>query len=62
MTSRWAKVAHSLTFWENHPHATGHENSLTLKVFALNFLVAYGPLLLTSFVYVRQAGLYKQNI
>lgn len=39
--------------WENHEHQTEHDNSLTLKVFALNFFVAYGSLILTSYIYVR---------
>lgn len=49
----WAETAKSLTTWENHAHQTQHDNSLTKKVFALNFFVAYGSLLLTSYIYVR---------
>ncbi|KAM0790940.1 hypothetical protein ACM66B_004245 [Microbotryomycetes sp. NB124-2] len=52
VTGLWQATASRLTEWENHAHETEHEKSLTLKVFALNFLVAYGSLLLTSFVYI----------
>ncbi|KAI5477477.1 Calcium-activated chloride channel family protein [Pseudohyphozyma bogoriensis] len=48
----WSATATKLTDWENHPHQTEHDYSLTLKVFSLNFFVAYGSLLLTSYVYI----------
>ncbi|GAA5907782.1 hypothetical protein JCM6882_004555 [Rhodosporidiobolus microsporus] len=48
----WRFTATQLTSYENHPHQTEHEASLTIKVFALNFVSAYGNLLLTSFVYI----------
>ncbi|KAL8277249.1 hypothetical protein RQP46_010318 [Phenoliferia psychrophenolica] len=37
-------------------YLTSHANSLTLKVFALNFFVAFGSLLLTSYVYIPFGG------
>ncbi|KAM0748366.1 DUF590-domain-containing protein [Meredithblackwellia eburnea MCA 4105] len=52
VTALWDNVAHRLTNWENHEHETAHANSLTLKVFALNFFVAYGSLILTSYIYI----------
>ncbi|GAA6022675.1 hypothetical protein JCM10207_008577 [Rhodosporidiobolus poonsookiae] len=48
----WHWVATQLTNYENHPRQTEYETSLTFKVFALNFVSAYGNLLLTSYVYI----------
>ncbi|GAA6043352.1 hypothetical protein JCM8097_008045 [Rhodosporidiobolus ruineniae] len=48
----WHFTASKLTTFENHPHQTDHESSLTLKIFALQLVSAYGNLLLTSFVYI----------
>ncbi|KAK4695877.1 anoctamin-10, partial [Phenoliferia sp. Uapishka_3] len=55
-TALWNSTANKLTVWENHPHQTEHENSRTLKVFALNFFVAFGSLLLTSYIYIPFGG------
>ncbi|CEQ41706.1 SPOSA6832_03452, partial [Sporobolomyces salmonicolor] len=52
VTSLWQLTAAKLTSFENHPRHTEHEASLTIKIFALNFVSAYGNLLLTSFVYI----------
>ncbi|GAA5877867.1 hypothetical protein JCM8547_002701 [Rhodosporidiobolus lusitaniae] len=52
VSALWHFTASKLTNYENHPRQTDHEASLTLKVFALNFVAAYGNLLLTSFVYI----------
>ncbi|KAK4055391.1 hypothetical protein OIO90_003229 [Microbotryomycetes sp. JL221] len=57
VTGLWQTTASRLTDYENHAHETEHDKSLTLKVFALNFLVAYGSLLLTSFVYIPFGGI-----
>ncbi|SCZ87275.1 BZ3500_MvSof-1268-A1-R1_Chr2-2g04741 [Microbotryum saponariae] len=48
----WGTTAQRLTKFENHTHQTEHDQSLTLKTFALNFFVAYGSLVLTSYVYI----------
>ncbi|GAA5985026.1 hypothetical protein JCM10908_002492 [Rhodotorula pacifica] len=48
----WAMTAGKLTAFENHPRQSEHEASLAIKTFALNFVSAYGNLLLTSYVYI----------
>ncbi|KAJ8292595.1 hypothetical protein OF846_004358 [Rhodotorula toruloides] len=48
----WSFTASKLTTFENHPRQSEHEASLTIKTFALNFVAAYGNLLLTSYVYI----------
>ncbi|GAA5907924.1 hypothetical protein JCM5296_006134 [Sporobolomyces johnsonii] len=52
VTALWQLTAEKLTSFENHPRHTEQEASLTIKIFALNFVSAYGNLLLTSFVYI----------
>lgn len=38
--------------WENHPTKRSYENSLTIKTFAMNAIVAYLGLFLSAYVYV----------
>jgi anoctamin-10 len=45
-------IATTLTEYENHRTADQHEMSLTQKIFALNSITNYLPILLTAFVYV----------
>ncbi|GAA5892461.1 hypothetical protein JCM8208_005827 [Rhodotorula glutinis] len=52
VTTVWGFVAGKLTNFENHPRQRDHEASLTIKTFALQFVAAYGNLLLTSYVYI----------
>lgn len=52
VTGIWNDVATRLTKYENHRQTNRHEKSLTLKLLALNFLTAYGGLLISAYVYV----------
>ena len=52
VTGIWHDVAIRLTKYENHRQTNRHEKSLTLKLLALNFLTAYGGLLISAYVYV----------
>ncbi|BGP13520.1 hypothetical protein JCM10213_005366 [Rhodosporidiobolus nylandii] len=52
VTALWHFTASKLTGYENHVRQTEYDASLTIKVFALNFVSAYGNLLLTSYVYI----------
>lgn len=45
-------IATSMTEFENHRTADQHEMALTQKVFVLNSITNYLPILLTAFVYV----------
>ncbi|KAK5996205.1 hypothetical protein PT974_04634 [Cladobotryum mycophilum] len=45
-------VARWLTAFENHRTADNHEMSLTQKIFVLNIITNYLPILLTAFVYI----------
>ncbi|KAH7079673.1 calcium-activated chloride channel-domain-containing protein [Paraphoma chrysanthemicola] len=45
-------IATSMTEYENHRTADHHEMSLTQKIFVLNSITNYLPILLTAFVYV----------
>ncbi|KAJ9107054.1 hypothetical protein QFC19_002923 [Naganishia cerealis] len=46
------KLGKTLTQWENHPTKRSYENSLTIKTFAVNAIVAYLGLFLSAYVYV----------
>ncbi|PWN51017.1 DUF590-domain-containing protein [Violaceomyces palustris] len=48
----WQATASALTRWENHKSSRSHEKWLTLKVFALQAMVAYGALTLSALVYI----------
>jgi anoctamin-10 len=50
------KTATALTEYENHRTADHHEMSLTQKIFVLNSITNYLPILLTAFVYVPFGG------
>ncbi|GAA6058250.1 hypothetical protein JCM3770_006077 [Rhodotorula araucariae] len=52
VTALWSFTAGKLTAFENHPRQREHEASLTIKTFALQFVAAYGNLLLTSYIYI----------
>jgi anoctamin-10 len=49
-------IAIAMTDFENHRTADHHEMSLTQKIFVLNSITNYLPILLTAFVYVPFGG------
>jgi anoctamin-10 len=49
----YTRIAKSLTNFENHRTDQGYENSMTRKIFVLNFLTGYMSLFLTAYVYGR---------
>jgi anoctamin-10 len=51
-TNTLESIATTMTEFENHRTADHHEMSLTLKIFVLNSITNYLPILLTAFVYV----------
>lgn len=51
-TNALESIATALTEYENHRTADQHEMALTQKVFVLNAITNYLPILLTAFVYV----------
>jgi len=55
MSSSLEGIAEALTQYENHRTADQHEMSLTQKIFLLNIITNYLPILLTAFVYVPYA-------
>lgn len=48
----WQATAARLTNWENHYSTRQHDASMTIKMFALQGVVAYGALTLSAFVYI----------
>lgn len=48
----WQATASALTSWENHFSVRTHQSALTIKMFALQAVVAYGALTLSAFVYI----------
>lgn len=52
LTTLMTNVATRLTVYENHATDEAHEVALTQKIFILNFITSYLPILLTAFVYV----------
>ncbi|KAF2090717.1 hypothetical protein K490DRAFT_71072 [Saccharata proteae CBS 121410] len=52
ISSMFERAATLLTEYENHRTQDRHEASLTQKVFVLNFITNYLPILLTAFLYV----------
>ncbi|CAJ2505130.1 Uu.00g125240.m01.CDS01 [Anthostomella pinea] len=52
ISSRFEDVATMLTNYENHRTQDRHEMSHTQKIFVLNFITNYLPILLTALVYV----------
>ncbi|GAA5869381.1 hypothetical protein JCM16303_000449 [Sporobolomyces ruberrimus] len=62
VTGFWQFVATKLTDFENHPYQSEYDTSLTIKLFALNFVASYGNLLLTSFVYIPFGGFLVPRI
>lgn len=52
ITTYLEEFADRLTEFENHRTADHHEMSLTQKIFVLNIITNYLPILLTAFVYV----------
>jgi anoctamin-10 len=51
-TNMLESIATTMTEFENHRTADHHEMSLTQKIFVLNSITNYLPILLTAFVYV----------
>jgi anoctamin-10 len=52
VTNLLEDIATTLTEYENHRTADQHDMSLTQKIFVLNSITNYLPILLTAFVYV----------
>lgn len=52
ISSSLEDAADWITEYENHRTADSHEMSLTEKIFALNIITNYLPILLTAFVYI----------
>ncbi|OBR14489.1 Plasma membrane channel protein [Colletotrichum higginsianum IMI 349063] len=52
ISSALEDIATTLTNYENHRTADYHEMSLTQKIFVLNIITNYLPILITAFVYV----------
>ncbi|KAH0427258.1 hypothetical protein CcaCcLH18_09815 [Colletotrichum camelliae] len=52
ISSGLEEVATILTKYENHRTADYHEMSLTQKIFVLNIITNYLPILITAFIYV----------
>ncbi|WFD48595.1 hypothetical protein GLX27_003265 [Malassezia furfur] len=52
LQAAWQAVARLLTDYENHATVRSYNASLTLKIFGLQSLVAYGGLVLTAYVYI----------
>ncbi|KAE8218839.1 hypothetical protein CF319_g7352 [Tilletia indica] len=50
--STWNKAAERLTHFENHYDQRQHNFSMTLKLFCMQAITAYGALTLSAFVYV----------
>jgi hypothetical protein len=48
----WQATAAALTSWENHYSTRTHQSAMTIKMFALQAVVAYGALTLSAFVYI----------
>jgi anoctamin-10 len=65
-TNLLESIATAMTEFENHRTADHHEMSLTQKVFVLNSITNYLPILLTAFIYVpfgnRIIPVLQQNI
>ena len=49
-------VAEKLTHYENYETQGAYEKSMTQKIFVLNFVTSYLPIILTAFVYVPFAS------
>lgn len=49
-------LAQKLTDYENYDTDAAHERALTQKIFVLNFITSYVPIMLTAFVYVPFAS------
>lgn len=50
-------LAEKLTLYENYESGGAFEKSLTQKIFVLNFITSYMPIILTAFVYVPFASI-----
>ncbi|KAJ6438786.1 FAD dependent oxidoreductase domain-containing protein [Purpureocillium lavendulum] len=62
MSSSLEGIATLLTQYENHRTADQHEMSLTQKIFVLNIITNYLPILLTAFVYVPFGHVVVPNL
>jgi len=52
LTGMLTSFATKLNEYENYETESHYENSLTLKIFVINFITSYLPVFLTAFVYV----------
>ncbi|KAJ5730690.1 Acyl-CoA N-acyltransferase [Penicillium malachiteum] len=56
MSAVLVSIATKLNDYENHETSDGYDVALTQKVFVINFMTSYLPVLLTAFVYVPFAS------
>jgi hypothetical protein len=56
MSAILTSIATKLNDYENHETKDAYDVALTQKVFVINFITSYMPILLTAFVYVPFAG------
>lgn len=62
LTIGYGIVTDHVLAWENHDNEYSRDNSVIVKEFILNFLTSYGPLIITSFVYLPFAHLVQPHI
>lgn len=62
LTIGYGFVTDKVLAWENHDNDFSHNNSVIVKQFVLNFLTSYGPLIITSFIYLPFAHLVQPHI
>lgn len=55
-------VSEKVLLWEGHDNEYSKNNSFIIKQFVLNFLTSYGPLIITSFIYLPFAHLVQPHI
>mmetsp|Transcript_4197 Transcript_4197/g.4155 ORF Transcript_4197/g.4155 Transcript_4197/m.4155 type:complete len:999 (-) Transcript_4197:134-3130(-) len=62
LTIGYSIVTDHVLAWENHDNEYSRDNSIIVKQFVLNFLTSYGPLIITSFIYLPFAHLVQPHI
>ncbi|CUM53280.1 uncharacterized protein AC631_00563 [Debaryomyces fabryi] len=62
LTIGYGIVTDHVLAWENHDNEYSRDNSIIVKQFVLNFLTSYGPLIITSFIYLPFAHLVQPHI
>ncbi|KAL4799225.1 calcium-activated chloride channel-domain-containing protein [Aspergillus venezuelensis] len=62
MSGVLVKVATKLNDYENYETETAYDTALTQKIFVINFITSYLPILLTAFVYIPFASLIVPHL